>query len=686
MKDAAHIGKDKRLEACSLPACIRPLSALSAIPLLVLCSTYIGWAAQAASPASATEPAAKLPTLTTAHQAHSLTSEEAKRAYPIHLRGVVTYFDTDTGSGFGALYVHDSTGSIFVKTPGGSIKSLPVASLVDVRGVSDPGGFAPVVDRAQIRVIGHSTLPADAAPVSRTQLFAGEFEGQWVEVEGIVRSVSEGSHAVTLDLAMTDGILFATAVRETGVPYSGLVDAKVRILGNEAPLYNSSGQMIGARVIFPNLSAVQVIEPAPGDPFQLPTIPIDNLLRWDQLAAMPHRVHLRGGVTMQWPGASLCIRDATRGICAQSVQDKRLAIGDVADVVGFVGAENATPVLTNAVFRRVDSGGQVVAEPVTADQALFGKHNSELIQIEGQLIGRDLASSDTALLLTSGKFVFSAVLPKALAGPDTNAWKNGSVLRITGICSVQFNAQLSVLKDGIAVPEYFRVLMRSPADVVVVERPSWWTPAHALVLVALALAGTLVVLAWVIVLRKRIRDSEERFRHMALHDALTGLATRLLLQDRLDVALESARRHGTGLAVLMVDLDRFKEINDTFGHQAGDEVLRVTAARVLQIVRKADTVARLGGDEFVVLLAELTDPQAAERIAEKIVEALTVPIPFAGRAVPVTVSVGVCLAATEELDADVLLRNADAALYHAKASGRNRYQVFNLEIASAPTD
>jgi len=228
--------------------------------------------------------------------------------------------------------------------------------------------------------------------------------------------------------------------------------------------------------------------------------------------------------------------------------------------------------------------------------------------------------------------------------------------------------------------------MRSPADVVVVERPSWWTPAHALVLVALALAGTLVVLAWVIVLRKRIRDSEERFRHMALHDALTGLATRLLLQDRLDVALESARRHGTGLAVLMVDLDRFKEINDTFGHQAGDEVLRVTAARVLQIVRKADTVARLGGDEFVVLLAELTDPQAAERIAEKIVEALTVPIPFAGRAVPVTVSVGVCLAATEELDADVLLRNADAALYHAKASGRNRYQVFNLEIASAPTD
>jgi diguanylate cyclase (GGDEF)-like protein len=168
---------------------------------------------------------------------------------------------------------------------------------------------------------------------------------------------------------------------------------------------------------------------------------------------------------------------------------------------------------------------------------------------------------------------------------------------------------------------------------------------------------------------------------MALHDALTGLATRLLLQDRLSLALENARRHGTGLAVLMLDLDQFKVINDTHGHQTGDEVLRVTADRVLRTVRRGDTVARVGGDEFVVLLPDLADLLIAERIAASIVETLTIPIPFAGREVRISVSVGICAAVEGEFDADGLLRNADAALYRAKASGRNRFQLFKPEIA-----
>jgi diguanylate cyclase (GGDEF)-like protein len=214
-----------------------------------------------------------------------------------------------------------------------------------------------------------------------------------------------------------------------------------------------------------------------------------------------------------------------------------------------------------------------------------------------------------------------------------------------------------------------------------------------LVLLALALAGTLGVLGWVIVLRRSVqrqadllRNSEELFRHMALHDALTGLATRLLLRDRLDQAVEAARRQHTGLALLMVDLDHFKLTNDTFGHSAGDEVLKVTAHRLLGAVRKSDTVARLGGDEFVVLLPDMTAPQIAERIAATIVENLASPVLFAGRPIPSSVSVGVCVALGEQLDADTLLRNADAALYEAKARGRNRFQVYESGIPTAPMD
>jgi diguanylate cyclase (GGDEF)-like protein len=173
-----------------------------------------------------------------------------------------------------------------------------------------------------------------------------------------------------------------------------------------------------------------------------------------------------------------------------------------------------------------------------------------------------------------------------------------------------------------------------------------------------------------------LRESENRFRHLALHDGLTGVATRLLLQDRMGVAVESARRHQTGLAVLMLDLDRFKEINDSLGHLAGDEVLRVTAERVVGAVRKGDTVARLGGDEFIVLLPNLNDAHLAEGIAAKIVKILAVPISFEETKIPVSVSVGVCTATAGELDAEMLLKNADDALYRAKASGRNCFYVY----------
>jgi diguanylate cyclase (GGDEF)-like protein len=198
---------------------------------------------------------------------------------------------------------------------------------------------------------------------------------------------------------------------------------------------------------------------------------------------------------------------------------------------------------------------------------------------------------------------------------------------------------------------------------------------------ALALTGTLIVLAWVVALKKRVkqqtillRESEERFRHMALHDGLTGLATRVLLQDRLITAVDTANRHKTGLALLLVDLDKFKDINDTFGHQAGDEVLRVTADRLIDAVRKIDTVARIGGDEFVVLLTDLRDPHIAERIAASIVKNLAVPVSFEGGELPVTTSAGVCM-----------FKGADAALYQAKASGRNCYRVYTPEMARGET-
>jgi diguanylate cyclase (GGDEF)-like protein len=351
-------------------------------------------------------------------------------------------------------------------------------------------------------------------------------------------------------------------------------------------------------------------------------------------------------------------------------------------VAGFVATDDNAPVITDALFRTVGDNRPVAYQSATAGKILDGEFSSELIQIDGQLIGYNQASSDTSLQLSSGDTLFPAILPKSLAGAEFRAWKIGSKLRVTGICSVNIDVQNHV-RAGVAVTKSFSVLMRSPADLALLEGPSWWTPAHALIVLGLALTATLFVLGWVAVLRRRIelqanqlRASEQRFRHLAHHDSLTGLASRIVLEERLKAAMESDRHHQRGLALLMVDVDKFKEVNDTFGHQAGDEVLRATGQRLLAAVRASDTVVRLGGDEFVVLLSEVRNPRAAEMVAATVVSSLSLPVRFAGREIPVSVSVGVAMALVGKMDTQALLRHADAALYRAKNCGRNCFQVF----------
>jgi diguanylate cyclase (GGDEF)-like protein len=608
------------------------------------------------------------------------------RALPVHLRGVITYFDPDFGTGLAAIFIHDATGSVFISQTSKLAAPLFAGALVDLRGVTKPGGFGPIVDNPQFRILGRAPFPPNPPRVSLALLKTGAYDAQWVEVEGSVHRITEYPHFVVLNLELPDGPIPVLVIRNPGAKYSNLVDAQVKIHANAAPTMNTDGQMIGIHLQEPNFSTLQVVEPAPSDPFARPPIPIEGLLQREHFTTPMHRVHLRGNVTLQWPGSMLCIRDATRGICAQTTQATPVAAGDLVDVAGFVVTADNAPVITDAVFRIAGNNSPVTPRPAIAGKILEGGFASELIQIDGQLIGYDLASSDAILQISSGDTVFPAILPKSLAGAKGGAWKVGSRLRITGICSVRIVDVQSNVRAGVAVTKSFRVLMRSPADVTILERPSWWTPSHALIVLGLAFTATLCVLGWVVILKRRIeqqaellRESEGLFRHMALHDALTGLATRLLLHDRLNVALDGAKRRRTGLAVLMVDLDRFKKINDTYGHQAGDEVLRVTATRLLGVVRKVDTVARLGGDEFVVLLPDLADPQAAERIAATIVESLAVPIPFEGREIPVSTSVGVCAAAADKFDGDAFLRNADAALYRAKERGRNCLQVFAVE-------
>ena len=188
-------------------------------------------------------------------------------------------------------------------------------------------------------------------------------------------------------------------------------------------------------------------------------------------------------------------------------------------------------------------------------------------------------------------------------------------------------------------------------------------------------------IAYDITERKR---REAYTQHVAHHDFLTGLPNRMLLNDRLAVALEGARRHRQRLAVMMLDLDHFKRINDSLGHHVGDLLLAEVAQRLQQAVRASDTVARLGGDEFIVLLTELgDDPGIVERLARKLVDAIGAPMNLNGHELEVTPSVGVAVFPDDGSHADTLMKNADTALYRTKAQGRNGYRMFSSDMAKA---
>ena len=171
-----------------------------------------------------------------------------------------------------------------------------------------------------------------------------------------------------------------------------------------------------------------------------------------------------------------------------------------------------------------------------------------------------------------------------------------------------------------------------------------------------------------------VKHSEQKLEHMAHHDALTGLPNRILLNDRIDTALRRAKRAEGMVAVVFLDLDRFKDINDSFGHATGDEVLKHVARRLVETVRTEDTVARLGGDEFVILMEEVGSPAEADQAAERILACLHPPMTVDHHEFFVGASLGISMYPRDGSDVDALIRNADTAMYQAKRLGRNSIQ------------
>jgi diguanylate cyclase (GGDEF)-like protein/PAS domain S-box-containing protein len=181
------------------------------------------------------------------------------------------------------------------------------------------------------------------------------------------------------------------------------------------------------------------------------------------------------------------------------------------------------------------------------------------------------------------------------------------------------------------------------------------------------------------------KQYEQKIAEMATHDSLTGLPNRTLLSDRLTMGLALSRRSGNRLAVLMLDLDKFKTINDTMGHGVGDQLLKAVAERLTSVTRKSDTIARIGGDEFVLVLPQVCQPANASRLAQRILDVFREPLVFDGHQLNITTSIGIAVYPEDGKDIEILLKNADTAMYRAKEQGRDMYRFYGGDAIKTGT-
>ncbi|WP_027157176.1 sensor domain-containing protein [Methylobacter luteus] len=179
-----------------------------------------------------------------------------------------------------------------------------------------------------------------------------------------------------------------------------------------------------------------------------------------------------------------------------------------------------------------------------------------------------------------------------------------------------------------------------------------------------------------------LKKAQNRLGFLAYHDPLTQLPNRMLLRDRINHSLQNARREGSQVAVLFLDLDRFKIINDTYGHAVGDSLLKEVARRIKNLVRKEDTVSRYAGDEFIVLMEDFSDAKSPAKLARKLIEIFNIPMEVKGHSLQITTSVGISLFPRDGDDTDSLIKNADTAMYRAKKEGRNNFQYYNPELTT----
>jgi len=480
--------------------------------------------------------------LTSADQVRRLSPEQAALGYPVRIRGVIT--DDVPAPDF---FIQDSTAGIYVEGSHIPVFSHLLGDVVEVEGITGPGKFAPVIRERTVRVLGKGVLP-QARLYTFSELATGQLDSQRVQVRGIVRSTSidrTSWHEVTLAMNVASGngqFKVRVPIDNSEQDFSSWIDSEVLIEGVCGSLFNSERQFLGVLFYVPRLSFIKVETSAKEVPFA-------GLLRFSPDRGAGHRVHVRGVVSYQQMGSALFLQSQGKGLRVVTRQNTRVEAGDEVDVIGFPAVGESAPYLEDAVFRRI--GHETPPEPVNLDLASpWERYDGAFVTTDAKVVQSEQRPDGLMALLLQHRdgTLINATLSAQDSAHRLMSIPLNSELRIRGICLVRSGGLWEL-------PESIRLLVRSADEVVVLKAPSWWNLRHTLQLLGITVAALLVVLLWMMVLRRRLHEQmevvrkklrsgavlEERNRiARELHDTLEQELAGITMQ--LDLAADSFQR------------------------------------------------------------------------------------------------------------------------------------------------
>lgn len=507
-----------------------------------------------AVPAWAADPVAvapaQRPPLTTVAAAFARWPELASDEQPVLLEGVVTGTMPS-----GAFRMHDGQLGIYAtKSPQG--QTLTPGERIRVAGMLRKGGFSPWITPQTITQLGPGSFPT-ARPATYGELASGADDNQWVEIEGIVRSVGvlESRDFTVLDLGMIGGNLRVLVNYEPNRPLTSLVDSVVRVRGVAAVNVNKHGHVVEPSFRVPSSADITVLQPGQPDPFAPALVPLDGLMKFSPGLAQQHRVRTRGVVTRQLSGTALFLRDRGLGLKVESDQPVSFQPGDVVEAAGFPSMAEGMAVLAHAVCRVV--GNAPPPEPRSPRMAalLDGTSTSELVRVRARLVDSAIVGRNVTLIFQSDEQLFKGLLNLPDDTPPVLP-ANDSVVDVTGICIINELEDLWFYQ-----PRSFLLLVANLADLHVLQAPPWWTPERLRLALTIASMVLFAAAGWVWALRRQVGRKvaviEQQARHAAaleersriardLHDTLeqglTGLSLQMkAVETDLDSAPEAVR-------------------------------------------------------------------------------------------------------------------------------------------------